>query len=217
MSDVGFEPRSKAAAAYEQLRHRIRTGELLPGERVTLQQLSGQLGMSLTPIREALNKLESEGFVVHHRHHGTYVADFSRARMEQTYRLRRVLEPMAVRLAAERVADEGLEREIARLAELMQVCESAVSALDMVRANETFHRELYRLSGDPLLQEFIEKLWAGVPYQSMSLYGGGMRSRESAREHALILQAVAEGDAEAAAESMESHISGGQAAALDAL
>lgn len=213
----GFEPRSKAAAAYERLRHEIRTGELAPGERVTLHRLSGQLGMSLTPIREALNKLESEGFVVHRRHHGTRIADFSRARLEQTYRLRKVLEPMAVRLAAERVARQRPEAELAHVEELLRVCEQAGTALDVVRSNEEFHSGLYRLSGDPLLQEFIEKLWAGVPYQSLSLYEGGERVRESGQEHRLILDAVAAGEPDSAAGRMLEHIEHGEAAALRSL
>lgn len=217
MQHSGFEPRSKAAAAYERLRHEIRTGELAPGERVTLHRLSERLGMSLTPIREALNKLEAEGFVVHRRHHGTRIAEFSRARMEQTYRLRKTLEPMAVRLAAERVASRWPEEEFARVEQLLYACDQAGTALEVVRRNEEFHRGLYRLSGDLLLQEFIEKLWAGVPYQSLSLYGGGERVRQSGREHRLILDAVAAGEAKAAAARMYEHIEHGQAAALRSL
>lgn len=217
MQQPGFEPRSKAAAAYERLRHEIRTGELAPGERVTLHRLSEQLGMSLTPVREALNKLASEGFVVHRRHHGTRIAEFSSARMEQTYRLRKVLEPMAVRLAAERADRLQLETELARVEELLGVCDRASTALEVVRSNEEFHRGLYRLSGDPLLEEFIEKLWAGVPYQSLSLYEGGERVRQSGREHRLILDAVAAGEGEAAAERLREHIEHGEAVVLSSL
>ncbi|WP_258933960.1 GntR family transcriptional regulator [Nesterenkonia pannonica] len=99
-------PLSKAAAAYASLRRKIQAGELAPGERVTLNKLAQMEGMSLTPIREALKRLVSEGYAVHDEHVGTRIADLTPARVEQIYRLRRVLEPMAVRLAAQRADDE---------------------------------------------------------------------------------------------------------------
>ena len=107
MAHSPVQPVSKAAAAYASLRRSIRTGELSPGQRVTLKELSELLEMSLTPVREALNRLVSEGYAVHDAHRGTFIADQSRERVEQIYRLRAVLEPMAVKLAAEMVAMRG--------------------------------------------------------------------------------------------------------------
>lgn len=217
MSIGEFEPRSKAAAAYERLRHEIRIGDRRPGDRITLQDLSNHLGMSLTPIREALSKLESEGFVEHRRHHGTHIAGFSRARMEQTYRLRKVLEPMAVRLAAERVLRTEPQVDVDHVAARLLACERADTAIGVVQANEEFHRALYGLSGDPLLQDFIEKLWTGVPYQSLSLYEGGPRVSESAAEHRQILDAVLSGMPELAERLLLEHIEHGQDAAAASL
>lgn len=203
----------KAAAAYHQIRHDIRTGELASGQRVTLAQLSGELGMSLTPVREALNRLEAEGFVIHERHRGTSIAELTTERITQIYRLRLVLEPMAVSLAGQALSEADLEE----LRVLLRVCDQARSPQEIVEANERFHRALYRLSGDPLLVGFIDKLWAGVPYQSLSLYDRGPRVQASSREHHEVLDALAEGRAEDAAEAMRAHISNGRLAVLGAL
>lgn len=203
-------PVSKAAAAYASLRKSIRVGDLEPGERVTLKRLSEHLGMSLTPVREALSRLESEGFVVHDPHRGTSIAELTPARIEQVYRLRGVLEPMAVRLAGERATPADIDR----LRELVLACDEATTPLEMVENNEDLHLAIYRLSGDSLLLGFIDQLWAGMPYPSLGLYGSQSRVSQSSQEHHRIVEAMAEGRLDDAAETMRLHIDHGRAAAL---
>ncbi|GAA1177297.1 FCD domain-containing protein [Nesterenkonia xinjiangensis] len=205
-----LRPVSKAAAAYATLRKSIRVGDLEPGERVTLKRLSEHLGMSLTPVREALNRLESEGFVVHDPHRGTFIAELTVERIEQVYRLRCVLEPMAVRLAGERATSNDL----ARLHELVVACDEAGTPLETVESNEELHLAIYRLSGDALLAGFIDQLWAGMPYPSLGLYGSVSRVGQSSEEHHRIVDAMAEGRLDDAAEAMRVHIEHGREAAL---
>lgn len=212
-----MQPKSKSEAAYQQLRHEIRSGELAPGQRVTLQGLSRSLSMSLTPVREALNQLEAEGFVVHMPYRGSFIAETGADRVEQIYRLREVLEPMAVSLAAERVARGGMEERMEQVRSLLHACDEAITPFDVVQTNEEFHQALYRLSDDPLLIDFISKLWAGVPYQSLSLSGMGDRVAESSREHHALVEAVAAGDAQGAADVLKQHIQHGRRAALENL
>lgn len=216
-------PVSKAAAAYASLRRLIVRGDLAPGQRVTLKELSEQLGMSLTPVREALNRLVSEGYADHDAHRGTFIVEQTRERVEQVYRLRAVLEPMAVRLAAERVASGGLpegEGKAAveeRLSGLMAVLDRAETPLELAEGNERLHRELYRLSGDAMLLSFIEQLWASMPYPSQRIYLDGSHGEASAREHARIVDAVVQGEPEEAAASAREHIDSGRRAAVAAL
>ena len=205
-----LRPVSKAAAAYATLRKSIRVGDLEPGERVTLKRLSGHLGMSLTPVREAMNRLASEGFVVHDPHRGTFIAELTAERIEQVYRLRCVLEPMAVRLAGERASTE----DFARLHELVTACDDAATPLEIVENNEDLHLAIYQLSGDALLVGFIDQLWAGMPYPSLGLYGSVSRVEESSVEHHRIVDALAEHRLDVAAESMRLHIEHGRTAAL---
>ena len=209
LMDTEFQPISKADSAYERLRHEIRAGSLKPNERVTLHRLSDMLGMSLTPVREALHRLESEGFVIHQPHRGTFIAEFNTQHLDQIYRLRGTLEPMAVRIAAERVAHGNVGKEIEHIKRLRQLCDDASSPADIAQFNAGFHQAIYALSDDPMLVNFIEKLWAGVPYQSLSLDGNLERIQESSYEHQRIYEALAAGDGVNAAEQMRLHIQSG--------
>ncbi|WP_146340888.1 GntR family transcriptional regulator [Nesterenkonia sp. NBAIMH1] len=203
-------PLSKAAAAYASLRRKIQAGELAPGERVTLNKLAQMEGMSLTPIREALKRLVSEGYAVHDEHVGTRIADLTPARVEQIYRLRRVLEPMAVRLAAERADDETEHI----LEDLIRHAEAAATPQQRAETNEQFHFGLYRLSGDELLVGFIEQLWAGMPYPSQLIFRDPDGGRASLGEHRRIADAVSARDAETASAELERHIGHGFASAM---
>lgn len=223
MTPEQIKPVSKAAAAYDSLRRSIVRGELRPGQRVTLKVLSEMLGMSLTPVREALNRLVSEGYAVHDPHHGTFIAEQSRGRIEQVYRLRGVLEAMAVGLAAEWCADvdeehsEVLHAESARIQVLLDEMDAADDPLQRAEMNERFHQSLYRLGGDALLLGFIEQLWAAMPYPSQRIYLDQSRERSSHSEHRAIAAAVFAGDAERASTLMRAHIDGGRISALAAV
>lgn len=223
MSSDQVKPVSKAAAAYDSLRRSIVRGELRPGQRVTLKVLSELLGMSLTPVREALNRLVAEGYAVHDPHHGTFIAEQSRGRIEQVYRLRAVLESMAVGLAAEWCASLDEERNEARRTEreridqLLDAMDDTGDPLQRAEMNERFHQSLYRLGGDAILLGFIEQLWAAMPYPSQRIYLDQSRERSSHREHREIADAVFAGDADRSAELMRVHIDGGRRAALAAV
>lgn len=218
-SPSGTQPVSKASAAYSSLRASIRSGALAPGQRVTLKELSELLEMSLTPVREALNRLVSEGYAVHDPHRGTFIAEQTAERVEQIYRLRAVLEPMAVRLAAERVAAgerEGLDAVHAALADSAQLTDSDQQAApeQLAEVNERLHFALYQLCGDQLLIGFIEQLWAGMPYPFQRIYLDASQGADSLDEHRRLVAAVEIGDVEQAAAEAEQHIEHGRHAAL---
>nr|WP_274617558.1 GntR family transcriptional regulator [Nesterenkonia sp. AY15] len=210
---VPVRPVSKAAAAYSSLRSSIQAGELAPGERITLRYLSDMLDMSLTPVREALNRLQAEGFVVHDPHGSTFIAELTPERIEQVYRLRAVLEPLAVRQAGQQLTPGDLED----LRELVCACDQAQTALEVVQRNEAFHYALYRLSRDALMMGFIDQLWAGMPYPSLGLYADQERVSQSSREHHAILDALVAEDLDAAAALTAQHIEHGREAALNRL
>ena len=93
----------------ETLRQAIKDGVLKPGERLMEIQLADELGVSRTPIREAIRKLELEGFVVMVPRRGTYVADISLKDIAQVFEIRSALEELAAGLAAERITPDELE------------------------------------------------------------------------------------------------------------
>lgn len=204
---------TKATAAANVVRDAIQSGRLKPGERLPLPQLAAELKMSYTPLREGLKQLQSEGLVVYQPHLGTTVAPFDSDRASEIYRLRELLEPTASALAAVHASPEQLAESGAILKEL----DEAVDSEDLDRIpllNAAFHKSIYRAAGSPILVEFIDRLWNGVPYQAISLVD---HAHESSREHASILAALQAGDAEGAKEQMQAHISRGAAAAMAAI
>src|SRR5438876_12426443 len=102
---------TKTEAAYLALREGIEGGSLQPGARLRIDALKEELGMSATPVREALRMLQADGLVTHEPHRGMGVAQFSIEDTREVYRLRALLEPLATELAVGR-ADERARAEI---------------------------------------------------------------------------------------------------------
>ncbi len=204
---------TKSQVAYEALVRAIRDGRLRPGQRVTLQGLAGDFGMSLTPVREALRELAAQGLVEHTPNRGTVVAQYTLERAEEVYRLRLALEPLAARLAAEH-ADEA---DLRRVTEALDALDAALAdgRTDRIPAlNARLHRDINLAAHSPRLLEFIEQLWNGVPFQAISL---AHRQERSALQHHAIVAAVREGRAEDAARAIEEHITEAAAETLRVL
>lgn len=193
---------TKSEAAYTVLREAILDGRLEPGSRVTLQSLADDLGMSLTPVREALRLLGTHGLVEHDAHRGTRIASLSRRGVEEIFELRRVLEPLACKLAAREASDE----QIAAIEDAAEALETAVReerVQDVPPLNAALHRRMYEASGSDLLLEFIDRLWGRIPYQAMSVL---KHQDRSVAEHAAIVVALRERKPADAARLMREHI-----------
>ncbi|MGV6875629.1 GntR family transcriptional regulator [Pseudochelatococcus sp. B33] len=125
-----------ANAVYSALRYCIIEGQLQPGERLLSDDLAGRLGVSRTPVREALRKLEAEGYVTTAWGKGLVVRELSEKELEEVFFIREVLEAAAARLAAENITST----QLIRLEELLE---------DMDIANKHGHMELFRkLTGE---------------------------------------------------------------------
>ena len=188
--EVRFQ--TKAVYAAEWIRQAIRLGQLAPGERIDMDALTTQLGMSPTPIREALRSLEAEGLVANEPHRGMRVADFSSDTAAELYVLRANLEGLATRLAVPRLtaADVAELRELeARRREAMTRGDIGVSS-DL---NHQWHMGLYRPAMEtPYLTEFIGRLWNAFPWTTSWKIPG--RSQRSLEQHEAIMTAAAQGD-----------------------
>lgn len=193
---------TKTEAAFRALRQAIEDGRYHPGEHLRVQRLVEDLQMSPTPIREALRMLQSEGLVVHHAHRGTTVAEYSPEDAAEVYALRLVLEPMAARLAAERVTDEQLV-ELRRLhTELVgAVADSYHSSA--AELNVLWHRAVYNASASRHLQEFISRLWQALPGRAIWLTS---RATMSLEQHERVTVALERRDPDAAFACMREHI-----------
>jgi DNA-binding GntR family transcriptional regulator len=145
---------TKTDLAYWQVREEILDGTLPPGTSLDQEALALRLGLSTTPVREALRRLESERLVVGRAHRDTFVAELSQDLMEDTYAVRLNLDPMAVSLAAKLAKPEELEA-IAKLARVLPSDDPA----EQLRHNRELHRAIYTACGNDVLIEILDLLW----------------------------------------------------------
>ncbi|QVQ52228.1 GntR family transcriptional regulator [Spiractinospora alimapuensis] len=206
---------TKAEEAFTTIRQRIARGELPGGAKLTLQALSTDLRMSLTPVREALRVLQAHGLVEYRPHHGHVVTRYSLRRAEEVYLLRTTLEPIAVELAAERMTDD-------RLAEIRSLHEEFCAVANregvghgaVVDLNALWHRKIYEAADTVYLEDFVDRLWTGMPYQAI---WSVERRHESVTDHEAVMAALGDRHGELAAAAMRTHILRSQRATISHL
>lgn len=190
---------------FEALREAIINGKLRPGERMMEIQLAEEMGVSRTPIREAIRKLELEGLVLMIPRKGAYVSGLSIREIADVFEIRRALEGLAAELAAERITDEELE-ELERF--LVKIAEDIEDAdLDKVVATDTgFHTLLYQASRNQRLSQIINNLREQIQrFRTTSLSYPG-RMKDALEEHRKIVEAISSRDGEAARKIAQEHI-----------
>ncbi len=189
----------------ETLRVAIRKGVLKPGERLMEIQLAEELGVSRTPVREAIRKLELEGYVIMMPRRGTYVANLSIRDVNEVFEIRTSLDSLASGLAAERITDEELER----LQRLLVMISEHIEKNDMEKIVETdmeFHDILYQASRNTRLVGIIFNLREQLTrFRATSMAYPG-RLKETLEEHRRIVEAIAQGDVLEAQHAPEDHM-----------
>jgi DNA-binding GntR family transcriptional regulator len=189
---------SLAATAYAVLKRRIIQCEIAPGARLTEAQLVRQLRLGKTPIREALVRLIHEGLVRNMPRHGYEVSPITLSDVEDLFRLRRILEPATVALAAGHI-DGALRGRMERLCRVRSYSPGdARSVAAYRRANHEFHALIARASGSRRLAEAMERL----EQESDRLFSLSLLFRDRGEMvrlgHQRLLAALVAGDAEAA-------------------
>ena len=190
--------------ALASLRSRLASGALRPGDRIRQEQLAGELGTSVIPVREALSTLQAEGLVRHVPHRGYRVASLSLDELSETYEIRRLLEDEVVRMATPRLDEEHFAALRAAAGEMEDLAEGAEVAA-MIEANRRFHFTLFEAAGRPRMVDFIRILWQTTDaYRSMYYGEDGARQRVN-HEHRSIIEALETGDVERAVRELEEH------------
>ena len=141
----------------ETLREAIISGILKPGERLMEIQLADELGVSRTPIREAIRKMELEGFLVMVPRRGTYVADLSIKDINEVFEIRTALDVLAAGLAAERITEEEIE-ELERLLVYIGEMIEEKNYEKIIETDGEFHDVLYKASRNDRLIGIINNL-----------------------------------------------------------
>jgi DNA-binding GntR family transcriptional regulator len=199
------ETASVNAQVLASLRAAVITGELAPGSLHSVQNLATQLGVSRTPVREALIKLAQQGMVRFERNRGVRILLTSLHDLEEVFALRLLLEPPAVRRAVVRL-DGNQKRELRRTFAHMEKAAKADDEFTMFDHDRRFHRVLLEASGNARLAAFVDGL------RDMVLRRGVSTARESrslddiVAEHRAILVLIEAGDAEGAAQAMREHV-----------
>lgn len=189
----------------ETLRDAVRRGILQPGERLMEIQLAEDLGVSRTPVREAIRKLEMEGYVIMMPRRGTYVADLSIRDINEVFEIRTSLESLASGLAAERINEDELEKLQRLLVEIGAYIKSG-DMESIVRTDTEFHDLLYQASRNTRLAGIISNLREQLTrFRTTSMSFPG-RLKATLEEHRKIVEAIAQGDEKAARKAAEHHM-----------
>lgn len=190
---------------YEELKMQILTGRIEPGTRMMEIELAEEMGVSRTPIREAIRKLEKEGLVTIEPRKGAYASDVSTEDMVEILEVRQIMEGLAAELAASRVQEVQLDQ----LREAEERYNAAVASGDteqMIKYDSQFHKMIVEASNNKTLMQLIE------PLQEMALrfrylyYHDLNRAMNMPHEHDEIIDAIATGDQEQAKLAASMHI-----------
>lgn len=201
---------------FNTLRQAILRGELKPGERLMEIQLANKLGVSRTPIREAIRKLELEGLVLMIPRKGAEVAEITEKNLRDVLEVRGALEELAVRLACERIDTEGIER----LKQAAKGFETVLDSEDITKiaeADVAFHDIIYIATDNERLIQLLNNLREQmyryrVEYLKQKEFHSKLMS-----EHLDIISAIERGERDKAASITSRHIENQVEAVIDLL
>jgi DNA-binding GntR family transcriptional regulator len=192
--------------AYEVILDAICNGDLKPGERLTQEVIAARLNISRQPVTHALAMLKTQGFVAEVGHRRLVVAPIDPQQLVAIYQFRSAVEPLAVRLATPRMTPGDIERG----RQIIALGQGAVRASDshaLLRADVDFHSFIYQLSGNSVIVETMALNW----HHALRAMGAIQRRHSDElggtwQEHESVLNAMADGNADLAAELMRAHM-----------
>lgn len=211
--DDGFPPHlTKREIAELSIRNAIETGIYRPGQVISQRQIVEDLGLSVTPIREAILVLSSNGIVERHSHHSIKVSEMDPARLRDIFHVRRMLEEEAISLCIEHI-DESM---LARLSDINAELATMVDSPRPRMVNELdrrFHTMIFSACGNDALAWTIDRVKSSFPMYALWREPG--RLSISVKEHRTLLAALAARDREGAMLAQRSHLDGGLRSTID--
>ena len=204
-TDVGTE--SNADRAYEVIRERLVMLDIRPGEPINDDRLSAELGLGRTPVREAVKRLERDRLVVAYPRRGTFATAVDLTDLADISEIRKQLEPTAAARAA-RTASTDMRARLGVLAESIAAIDDGDDPREVLRRDVYVHREIYRASGNPHLEQILITL-DGHATRIWCLFLDRLPDVAShVREHIALLEAIVAGDEAAAADLTSAHVTG---------
>ena len=195
---------SLADQVFEHLENDILSGKYQRGELLTESKLSSELGVSRTPIREALRRLEQE-HLIEESGKGSMVIGITEKDLEDIFLIREHIEGLAASLAAKNCTEEQL-KELREVLELQEFYLAKQDPEHIKHMDNRFHATLYKLSGSMAFYDTLVPLHKKVQKYRKAAVEKPSRALESVKEHRMIFDAIAEGDAEKAMKYSKEHV-----------
>ena len=190
---------------YEELKMQILTGAIVPGTRMMEVELAETMGVSRTPIREAIRKLEKEGLVTIRPRRGAYASSISTQDMLEILEVRQNMEGLAAYFAASRMTPDQLDT-LKQLSSKYNEAVKAGNTEDMIEYDTKFHRCIVDSCNNKVLVQMIEQLQEMVLRFRYIYYDTFRRAENMPEEHQAIYDAIACGDEDAARAAADVHI-----------
>ncbi|NLD19520.1 MAG: GntR family transcriptional regulator [Clostridiales bacterium] len=190
---------------YEELKMQILTGAIVPGTRMMEVELADEMGVSRTPIREAIRKLEKEGLVVIEPRRGAYASQISTEDMVEILEVRQNMEGLAAYFAASRMTPQQMS-ELKDVSNKYNKAVSEGSMENMIKYDTRFHRIIVESCNNKILVQMIEQLQELVLRFRYIYYDNFRRAENMPEEHLRILQAIESRDTDAARKMADVHI-----------
>lgn len=187
---------------YSEIRKSIVRGTYKPGEKLQEEKLAEELGVSRTPVREALRKLEVERFVTYYPHRGTVVSSISTDEISDLYKVRCLLE----RLIVCRAAKNATPTDIEELLSILKKEESAVKPDDILDAVDEFNNTIYNLSNAETLIDLAKKVREFLSRTTASNHLNPIRRQQAHEEHLHIIDALSRNDPDLAEKYTIEHL-----------
>jgi DNA-binding GntR family transcriptional regulator len=196
--------RNSNAVAIELIRTAIVEGRMAPGERLKEATLARDLGLSRTPVREALLTLQAEGFLELEPNRGARVRSYTIAQLEDLYDVRALLEGHAARRAAERITELDLLRLKASCTRFDQLV-AGQDLLELYNENANFHRIVVEVSGSDTIESMVRRATLPVAYSSYCWYSGEQKNLAD-QFHRGIMRAIEVRDGDRAEGLIREHL-----------
>ncbi|HIU26727.1 MAG TPA: GntR family transcriptional regulator [Candidatus Copromorpha excrementigallinarum] len=190
---------------YEELKMQILTGAIVPGTRMMEVELAEEMGVSRTPIREAIRKLEKEGLVTIEPRRGAYASQISTEDMVEILEVRQNMEGLAAYFAASRMKPEQLE-ELKAVSANYNKAVAAGDMQSMIDNDTKFHHIIVESCNNKILVSMIEQLQELVLRFRYIYYDNFRRAENMPEEHRAILEAIENGRADDARQAADVHI-----------
>ena len=205
---------TKREVAEASIRNAIETGRFKPGQVISQRQIEEDLGLSVTPIREAILVLSGNGIVERHKHHSIKVSEINAERLREIFFVREMLEKEAVKLAAMKAAGT-LVQQLKRVNRLLEMQIDDPQPAEINAIDRDFHKAIFSTSGNEALVWTIDRVKSSFPMYA--LWNEPGRIETSVAEHWKLIEAIEANDPDMASEAQQTHLANGLDATIEYL